>query len=85
MKSARKIIPFASSADCRHREELEFLPAALEIVETPPSPAGRGIAWTIIAVFLAAAVWSLFRRTRHRGHRDRQGYSDRQDQADPTV
>jgi hemolysin D len=60
MKSARKIIPFPHETNRRDREELEFLPAALEIVETPASPAGRGIAWTIMAVFLAAIVWTCF-------------------------
>src|SRR6516225_2417090 len=60
MKSVRKIIPFPLDDNRRDREELEFLPAALEIVETPASPAGRSIAWTIMAVFLAAIVWSCF-------------------------
>jgi membrane fusion protein, hemolysin D len=60
MKSAKKIIPFPLETSRRDREELEFLPAALEIVETPASPAGRGIAWTIMAVFLVAVVWSCF-------------------------
>ncbi len=43
----------------RQREELEFLPAALEIVETPPSPVGRLIAFGIIALFCLALVWSV--------------------------
>jgi hemolysin D len=30
-----------------NRTELEFLPAALEIVETPPSPIGRALLWII--------------------------------------
>ena len=38
--------------------ELEFLPAALEILETPASPAGRAIAATIIAFFAAAIAWA---------------------------
>jgi len=38
--------------------ELEFLPAALEILETPASPAGRTIAATIIAFFAAAIAWA---------------------------
>ncbi|MDE5454258.1 HlyD family type I secretion periplasmic adaptor subunit [Bradyrhizobium sp. CSA112] len=42
----------------RHRDELEFLPAALEIIETPASPAGRAIAFTIIAFFVAALLWA---------------------------
>ena len=37
--------------------ELAFLPAALEIAETPPSPIGRAIGATIILLF-CAAVWS---------------------------
>ena len=39
-------------------EELAFLPAALEIVETPPSPIGRTIGATIILLFCAALVWA---------------------------
>ena len=42
----------------RRREELEFLPAALEIIETPASPVGRAIAFTIIAFFALALLWS---------------------------
>jgi hemolysin D len=37
----------------------EFLPAALEIVETPASPAGRLIAGTIILFFAIAIGWSI--------------------------
>jgi hemolysin D len=37
---------------------MAFLPAALEIVETPPSPIGRAIALTLIAAFCAALVWA---------------------------
>ncbi|MEM5766841.1 MAG: hypothetical protein AAGU32_00880, partial [Bacillota bacterium] len=37
--------------------ELEFLPAALEIVETPPSPIGRATAWLLIALFTIAVLW----------------------------
>jgi hemolysin D len=40
------------------RDEREFLPAALEIVETPASPAGRAIAGTIILFFAAAVLWA---------------------------
>ncbi|HWR55542.1 MAG TPA: HlyD family type I secretion periplasmic adaptor subunit [Negativicutes bacterium] len=38
--------------------ELEFLPAALEIVETPPSPIGRATAWLLIALFSMAVLWA---------------------------
>ncbi|TCK19227.1 hemolysin D [Thiogranum longum] len=40
--------------------ELEFLPAALEIQEKPPSPAGRAIAWSVMAFFSIAVLWALF-------------------------
>lgn len=42
----------------RHAHEVEFLPAALEVVETPPSPIGRAISGLIIVVFLAAILWA---------------------------
>jgi hemolysin D len=42
--------------------EREFLPAALEIVETPPSPIGRLGAYCLVAVFALAIVWSWFGR-----------------------
>ena len=37
---------------------VEFLPAALEIQETPPSPVGRAMAWTIMAVCAMAVLWA---------------------------
>ena len=39
--------------------ETEFLPAALEVVETPPSPAGRAILWVIIAAAFIAISWAF--------------------------
>lgn len=44
----------------RNRDEREFLPAALEIVDTPPSPVGRAIGLTIILVAVIAIAWSIF-------------------------
>jgi hemolysin D len=41
------------------RSQLEFLPAALEIMETPASPAGRAIAATIILFLVVAVGWSI--------------------------
>jgi hemolysin D len=38
----------------------QFLPAALEILETPASPVGRLIGGTIILFFAIAVVWSIF-------------------------
>lgn len=42
----------------RHRAELEFLPAALEIIDTPPSPVGRAVGLGIIAMAVFALVWA---------------------------
>jgi hemolysin D len=56
MKSA-EIIP-TPRAVARRGSEREFLPAALEIVETPASPAGRAIAATIILFFVLALAWA---------------------------
>ncbi len=38
----------------------QFLPAALEILETPASPAGRAIGATIILFFAIAIAWATF-------------------------
>src|SRR5271167_2960932 len=58
MKAEMKVVPFPKGPKPRDREELAFLPAALEIVETPPSPIGRAIGVTIIMLFCAALVWA---------------------------
>jgi hemolysin D len=58
MEAERKVVAFPGGAKQRDREELQFLPAALEIVETPPSPTGRAIGATIIALFFVAFVWA---------------------------
>lgn len=42
-----------------NRSELEFLPAALEIVESPPSPIGRALLWIVVAFFVIALAWSI--------------------------
>jgi len=42
----------------RKDAELDFLPAALEIQQSPPSPAGRAILWTLIALLAFALLWS---------------------------
>src|SRR3954453_12943324 len=54
---AQRVIPFRRPQE-RRREELAFLPAALEIAETPPSPIGRAIGAAIILLFCAALTWA---------------------------
>jgi len=48
--------------DRRQRVEREFLPAALEILDTPPRPLGRIVLWLIIGFAIGALVWSVFGR-----------------------
>jgi len=54
-----KVVPLRVK---RRRDELEFLPAALEIIETPASPIGRGIAATIIGALVFALAWACIGR-----------------------
>ena len=42
------------------KEELAFLPAALEIVETPPPPMAGATSGTVIALFCVALAWACF-------------------------
>jgi hemolysin D len=58
MTPARKVITFPKALAPRREYELAFLPAALEITETPASPIGRAIGLTIIVVFCAALIWA---------------------------
>jgi hemolysin D len=46
----------------RTRDELEFLPAALEIQESPPNPAGRTLMWVLVAIVVVAIVWASLGR-----------------------
>jgi len=41
-------------------EEQAFLPAALEVRDTPPSPIGRAMLWTILGFFVLALLWASF-------------------------
>lgn len=41
-----------------NRVERAFLPAVLEVQETPPSPLGRAILWTIVVCFGFATAWA---------------------------
>ncbi|PHZ84026.1 HlyD family type I secretion periplasmic adaptor subunit [Paremcibacter congregatus] len=43
-------------------EEADFLPAALEILEKPASPIGRGMMFMVILFFTLALIWSIFGR-----------------------
>lgn len=46
----------------RGRLEREFLPAALELQDTPPSPLPRALVWLLVAAFAIALAWSILGR-----------------------
>lgn len=56
-RASRRVVPIGRTY-ARRAEELAFLPAALEIVETPPSPTGRAIVVIIILLFCTALAWA---------------------------
>jgi hemolysin D len=58
MKSAENIVVYPGTRERKERDELAFLPAALEIIETPPSPIGRAIALLIMLFFCLALAWA---------------------------
>ncbi|WP_266064291.1 HlyD family type I secretion periplasmic adaptor subunit [Brucella intermedia] len=47
-------------ASARNRQDMEFLPAALEILETPASPVRMAFLWFICALAAAALTWGWF-------------------------
>ena len=55
----RKLFPITVpiGPDRLTRLERQFLPPALEIQHTPPSPVGRAMVWTIALLFTCALVW----------------------------
>ncbi len=40
-------------------EDKEFLPPAVEVLETPPSPMGRMLVWAVLGLFVLVILWSL--------------------------
>jgi hemolysin D len=58
-RQAQVVVPFRN-VKARSADELAFLPAALEIVETPPSPIGRAIGVVLIGLFCAGLAWSAW-------------------------
>ena len=53
-----KVVPLRRAGLSARRAELEFRPAAVEILETPASPMGRAIGATIILFFAVAIGWA---------------------------
>ena len=59
-KLNKKWLELLDSDAARQKDQLAFLPAALEIQESPPSPIGRAIIWAILALFTIAVFWAAF-------------------------
>ena len=59
VKQKEVVVPFKRAQE-RRGNELAFLPAALEIVETPPSPVGRLTVAIITLLFGSAVIWSYW-------------------------
>ncbi len=55
-------IQAAADAVAKPRSDHEFLPAALEIMEKPPSPGFRWLMIALCALFGIALIWSIFGR-----------------------
>ena len=60
INAMKNVVSFPAARERREKDEIAFLPAALEIVETPPSPIGRAIGATLIAIFCVALMWASF-------------------------
>lgn len=54
------VITLPKRETAARRQDTAFLPAALEIIETPPSPVGRAVVMTIIAFMTGVLGWSIF-------------------------
>src|SRR6185437_15849300 len=52
------VVALPRRARSPRRDELEFLPAALEVIETPASPIGRLLGGVLLAFVVIAIAWS---------------------------
>ena len=82
--ASRNIVPFPRAEVRRREQEIAFLPAALEITESPPSPIGRAISQRHRGLLRCVGV-GVIRQRRHRRQRDGQDRAGRTHQADPAI
>lgn len=57
-KTVAKFIQWLVYGEKREKET-EFLPAILEVTETPPSPIGQFAMWSIVVLIVIALAWSI--------------------------
>jgi hemolysin D len=60
MKFASAVLPLFRPPTLRGKHERDFLPAALEIIESPPPPLAGALGGAIIALFCVVLVWTSF-------------------------
>src|SRR5258708_4523551 len=60
MKFASAVLPFFRPTTLRGKHERDFLPAAFEIIESPPPPLAGALGGAIIALFCVVLVWTSF-------------------------
>ena len=58
--SGNTIAPYQALLTASHLKDVEFLPAALEILVAPPSPIALNLMGTIAAMVVCALLWSTF-------------------------
>jgi hypothetical protein len=58
IQASAAMTPLPLRRSARSGSEVEFLPAALEIQETPPSPLGRAVLWVILGLCVTALAWA---------------------------
>jgi hemolysin D len=58
IKKLKAALQLSDAENELSRRELEFLPSALEIVETPPSPVGRATMWLLVGIVTIAVIWA---------------------------
>jgi len=42
----------------KNNHEYEFLPAVLEVQDSPPSPIGRAVIWSVVLLMIIAVTWA---------------------------
>lgn len=57
--NARSAVLRLVRSDTMHAQDRAFLPAALEVMETPPNPLGRRTAYALCVVALATLGWAV--------------------------
>ncbi|MCT4627901.1 HlyD family type I secretion periplasmic adaptor subunit [Halodesulfovibrio sp.] len=55
--------PFSLFKKSNSKSDLDFLPAALEVIETPASPIGRALLWTIMLCVCFITCWACIGKT----------------------